>query len=248
MRTLGPKAMDNRTRCMESVGWMPPGHTYTQDDWLEFITKLNSVSKCTYGQIAVMIGISSQAIQHDFNDFGIKSSIGIGGDHSSTVFLDGDRRKGTIKQHCFRRSLNYNSVYAKMMREMKLNGNLTKQEALIIALGSVKVRQNAKPKAIKEVKPVKVENPEPEREYAWHGKELKDRLSYLAAKAEEHQARPKKKKRQYRENKKREVKPGDTDYSSLIVRDLLLDGYDDKIAVCENKQEPENLPSEEWYR
>lgn len=48
--------------------------------------------------------------------------------------------------------------------------------------------------------------------------------------------------------KKREVKLGDVDYSSLIVRDLMLDGYDDKIAVCENKQEPENLPSEEWYR
>lgn len=45
MRTLGEEAIQNRSRCMESVGWMQPGHKYAQDDWLEFITKLNSVSK-----------------------------------------------------------------------------------------------------------------------------------------------------------------------------------------------------------
>ncbi len=245
MRTLGEKAMQNRTRCMESVGWMPLGHTYTQDDWLEFITKLNSVSKFTYGSIGMMIGLSSQAIQHDFNDFGIKSSIGIGGDHSSKVFLDSDGQKGTIRQHCFRRRLNYNSVYTRMRREMTDN-NLTKQDALIIALGSVKVRQKAKQKVIKQAN---VEPIAPEREYAWHGKELPDRLSYLAAKAEEHEARPKKKERRhYLEPAMRQIKPRNMDYASLIVKDLMVDGYDDKIAVCENKQEPENLPSEEWYR
>ena len=245
MRILGEKAMQNRTRCMESVGWMPDGHKYTQDDWLEFITKLNSVSKFTYGSIAVMIGLSSQAIQHDFNDFGIKSAIGLGGDHTNNIYLDGDGKKGTIRQHCFRRKLNYQSVYTRMRREM-IDNNLTKQDALIIALGAVKVRQKAKPKVIK---PAMVETPEPAREYEWHGKELPDRLEYLAMKAKNHQTRPKKKKRRHcLEPAMRQIKPRNMDYSSLVVRDLMLDRYDEKIAVCESKQEPENLPREEWYR
>jgi hypothetical protein len=132
--------MQKRQAELRGMGLLFDFSIATIENWVECLVALRKKGM-TYQEISWFFGgLTYQGIQHDFHVLGLDNTVKRGGDHSSKVYVvDGQKR--TIAQHCARRGLKYPGVYSKMRKLMDQDASLSRLDALISALGTVKVRQ-----------------------------------------------------------------------------------------------------------
>jgi len=107
----GPKALAPRIAGMEKIG-ITVGDD-PQKDWENCLTELLNTGKRTFGDVAFMLGISQQMIQHDVFVLRIKRATGL-----KKWNRNGGRPGGPIMAYCRKTGISYSTIYSRMQKAM----------------------------------------------------------------------------------------------------------------------------------